>query len=297
MRFWITKNSDISVRDQIIRQVILGIVSEDLPVGQRLPSIRALAQRYKIHPNTASAAYHSLCAQGWLELRRGSGLYVCGIPHASQPEDELTARLRKMLVDVRKLGHRQEEVLSRLKQIIEPKRFTQIVILESDSAMGEILCEELRSVLSLPIQVAPLNSSIVVSPGTLFVTLPTRLESALDLLPTGTLVLALRMRSVSGSLETEKKPPRNALIAIASRSNEFRGTATQVLLAAGIPSVCLLPVDPSIPEWRERISSTSIAIVDAVVNREVLPAPTIRLFRIVADECLSKLREMLDSSA
>lgn len=293
MRLWITKNSDISVRDQIIRQVVLGIISEDLTVGQKLPSTRSLAQRYKIHPNTASAAYHSLCAQGWLELRRGSGLYVCGIPQATKT-DGLTVFVHKVLAEARQLGYRPDEVLSRLKQIVEPKRFTQIVLLESEPAMGEILCEELRSVLPLPIQVVALDSSIVVSPGTLFVTLPTRLGSALELLPTGTPVFALRMRSVSGSLGTEKKPPPNALIAIVSSSSEFRSTATQVLLAAGIPSVCLLPVDPALPHWRERIASAAITIVDAVVNRELPEAPNTRLFRVIADEGFAKLHEFVD---
>jgi hypothetical protein len=34
MRFWITKNSESPVREQFVRQVILGILSEDLPGGR-----------------------------------------------------------------------------------------------------------------------------------------------------------------------------------------------------------------------------------------------------------------------
>ena len=41
MRFWITKNSELPVREQVIRQVVLGILSEDLPAGHKLPSVRA----------------------------------------------------------------------------------------------------------------------------------------------------------------------------------------------------------------------------------------------------------------
>ena len=33
MRFWITKNSELPVREQLVRQVLLGILSEDLPSG------------------------------------------------------------------------------------------------------------------------------------------------------------------------------------------------------------------------------------------------------------------------
>jgi DNA-binding transcriptional regulator YhcF (GntR family) len=60
MRFWITKNSEIPLREQVARQVVLGILSEDLPAGQKLPSVRALARRHRIHSNTVSAAYHDL---------------------------------------------------------------------------------------------------------------------------------------------------------------------------------------------------------------------------------------------
>jgi DNA-binding transcriptional regulator YhcF (GntR family) len=75
MRFWVTKHDDLSVHEQLVRQVTLGILSH-LPPGHKLPSVRALARRHQIHPNTVSAAYHDLLGRGWLELRPGSGMYV-----------------------------------------------------------------------------------------------------------------------------------------------------------------------------------------------------------------------------
>jgi DNA-binding transcriptional MocR family regulator len=66
MRFWITKNSELSIREQLVRQVVLGILSEDLPAGHKLPSVRELARRHHIHSNTVSAAYHDLLQKaGW----------------------------------------------------------------------------------------------------------------------------------------------------------------------------------------------------------------------------------------
>lgn len=74
MRFWLTKNSELPIHEQLVRQVLLGILSEDLPAGHKLPSVRALSRRHGIHANTVSAAYHDLLERGWLELRHGSGL-------------------------------------------------------------------------------------------------------------------------------------------------------------------------------------------------------------------------------
>lgn len=58
--------------DAIRRQVSTG----ELSVGDRLPSVRGLAQQLGINPNTASKAYAQLTAEGWLESRAGLGLFV-----------------------------------------------------------------------------------------------------------------------------------------------------------------------------------------------------------------------------
>src|SRR5580693_6463396 len=101
MRFWITKNSELPVREQLVRQVLLGILSEDLPSGHKLPSVRAVARRHQIHSNTVSAAYHDLLEQGWLELRRGSGLYVRPLPSSTD------GQLDHMLTGVLQAARRQ----------------------------------------------------------------------------------------------------------------------------------------------------------------------------------------------
>src|SRR5215471_13217919 len=96
MRFWITKNSEVPVHDQLIRQVILAILSEDLPAGHKLPSIRALARRCGIHGNTVHAAYQQLVEQGWLETRAGSGIFVARTHTAPGTDD---AALDTLLAD------------------------------------------------------------------------------------------------------------------------------------------------------------------------------------------------------
>src|ERR671913_1995025 len=76
MRLWLSKNSEVPIREQLITQIVLGIVSNDLKVSERLPSTRELARRYDIHANTVSAAYRELARRGWVEFRKGSGVYV-----------------------------------------------------------------------------------------------------------------------------------------------------------------------------------------------------------------------------
>jgi DNA-binding transcriptional regulator YhcF (GntR family) len=76
MRLWLNRSADVPLREQLITQVVLAILTREVLPGQRLPSTRELARRFGIHPNTASAAYRQLEQEGWLELRHGSGVFV-----------------------------------------------------------------------------------------------------------------------------------------------------------------------------------------------------------------------------
>ena len=64
------------MREQIIAQVSLGIVSGDLQAGEKLPSTRDIARRFQIHQNTVSAAYRELAERNLVEFKKGSGVYV-----------------------------------------------------------------------------------------------------------------------------------------------------------------------------------------------------------------------------
>src|SRR3982074_319739 len=76
MQLWFARGSEVTIREQLVTQVILGILSDDLAPGQRLPSTRELARRFRLHPNTISAGYRQLERERWVEFRHGSGVYV-----------------------------------------------------------------------------------------------------------------------------------------------------------------------------------------------------------------------------
>ncbi|MET0754174.1 MAG: GntR family transcriptional regulator, partial [Pyrinomonadaceae bacterium] len=76
MKIWLSKNSEIPVREQIVTQIALGIVSGDLRVGEKLPSTREIARRFGVHSNTVSSAYQKLSEQNLIEFKKGSGFFV-----------------------------------------------------------------------------------------------------------------------------------------------------------------------------------------------------------------------------
>jgi hypothetical protein len=40
MRLWITRTSELPIREQLVNQIVLGILSKELPPGYKLPSVR-----------------------------------------------------------------------------------------------------------------------------------------------------------------------------------------------------------------------------------------------------------------
>jgi DNA-binding transcriptional regulator YhcF (GntR family) len=291
MRFWITKNSELPVREQLVRQVLLGILSEDLPAGQKLPSVRAVARRHQIHSNTVSAAYHDLLEQGWLELRRGSGLYVRPL-QPSADDAQLDQLLAALLQSARRQNYEPEEVLHRLEHMVHPVPYERILIAEAEPAMREILQTELTESLSVTIgSAAGLDSSeLALEPRTLVVALPTRAAKIRRQLARGIPCITLRLRSVRASIEGQTKP-RDTVVSIASRSAEIRHWSRAMLIAVGLHPDSLSEVDASSHGWQDRLSHQTLVVADIVTARELPEGCQARVFRVIADSSIAELKQ------
>jgi GntR family transcriptional regulator len=74
--FHLNPSSGIPVYLQLMQQIRHGIETGALRAGERLPTIRTLAEELVINPNTVVRAYRELQHEGVVELRQGSGAYV-----------------------------------------------------------------------------------------------------------------------------------------------------------------------------------------------------------------------------
>jgi len=72
----INTGSNTPIYKQITDQVRLAVASGKLAVDDPLPSIRALAERLVINPNTVARAYADLAREGLIESRSGRGVFV-----------------------------------------------------------------------------------------------------------------------------------------------------------------------------------------------------------------------------
>ena len=76
MNLNINTGSNTPIYKQITDQVRMAVASGRLAVDDQLPSIRALAERLVINPNTVARAYTDLAREGLIESRAGRGVFV-----------------------------------------------------------------------------------------------------------------------------------------------------------------------------------------------------------------------------
>ncbi len=62
--------------EQILDQVRSAIAKGEIGLGDKMPSVRELAQELRMNPNTVMRAYQELERDGLTEKRRGQGTYV-----------------------------------------------------------------------------------------------------------------------------------------------------------------------------------------------------------------------------
>src|SRR5512140_1513485 len=284
MRLWLSKNSAASLRDQLGTQLTLGIISGDLKPGEKLPSVRELARRYKIHSNTVSAAYRDVETRGWLEARKGSGVYVCDQRRASG-NSSLHGLIENFLAETRARGFSAAEVRDSLARALGTTPVHRIVVIEPEPELAEILAAELRLHMTLPVTAGvsgKLDGAAVVALG-----------SRADTLPPGVPHHLLRLRSVPEHLQGQSRPAPDALIGVASSSPEILRRVRTILAAAGLDSEALAFRDARETGWRRGLNACAFAITD-VVTAPRLPAKcTARVFRVISDASIGELQQFL----
>ena len=76
MRIQIDFNSDEAIYVQLCNQIIMGIATEQLKVGETLPSVRQLADTIGINMHTVNKAYSVLRQEGFLSMDRRRGAVI-----------------------------------------------------------------------------------------------------------------------------------------------------------------------------------------------------------------------------
>ena len=299
MRLWLNRTGEISLREQLITQVVLGILCHELPPGHRLPSTRDLSRRFGIHANTASAAYRQLENEGWVELRHGSGVFV----RSTRPDAPLSTEVAvdQMIGDLatkaRKFGASDILLKSRLRRwlVLEPP--ARWLVIEPDPELRRIVICEMEQSLSLPVAGCTIdeccNSGVL--GGSFPAVLPSKAATVRKLLPPGTELITLQIHPVSPELQSylQRYMPAhsNDLVGIASRWAEFQRIAQTMLIAAGFAPECLLVRDAAEPDWQRGLDAAAAVVCDAVIEHDLPIGAHAIVFRLLGESSIADLRK------
>lgn len=299
MRIWLSKNNEVPVREQLATQIMLGIVSFDLKPGQKLPSTRELARRFGIHSNTVSAAYRDLAERGWVELRKGSGIYVREHPGTSAPDErlELDHLIFAFLQTARERGYSLGDIQARIKRLLELQPPDHFLVIESDKELRQILVAEIKGATGFPVRGAGLEALTI--PAMLAGAVPVALygkegEAIRVALSSQTTCLLLHSRSVPASMQGREFPPPDTLVAVVSIWPEFLKWSRTMLVAAGIDPVILDFRDARERGWQRGLPSSAFVITDALTSTRIPDGCDVRVFRVIADSSFDELRSFVE---
>jgi GntR family transcriptional regulator len=302
MQLWFNRGSEVSIREQLVTQVILGILSGDLVPGQRLPSTRELARRFRLHPNTASAGYRQLEREGWLEARRGSGVFVRQGKSKTGTLTTTASALDQLISDLftsaRRVGIPLSSVHARLRERLGQPPPDHFLLIEPDEELRKIVATEIQQAVDFPVKssgLAACKSSAALKRA-IPVTLQSKAKIAAEALPPGSELITLQARSVPESLAGWLPAPQNALVAVVSRWPGFLKLGRTMLLASGFHPDTLVFRDARKKNWQRGLGEVAAVVCDRVTAAELTSTrtrnpPRVVLFSLLSEGSTRELQE------
>lgn len=116
--------SDRPIYAQLVEEIQLRICAGIFSPGDKLPSVRELAQEAAVNPNTMQKALSILEEQGLVYTNRTSGRFVTeDSAKIQQVKQQLAQEQVKALIEgLRRLGFEKKEALSFIRTTLEEEK-------------------------------------------------------------------------------------------------------------------------------------------------------------------------------
>jgi len=122
------------------------------------------------------------------------------------------------------------------------------------------------------------------------VVLPNREAAARQVLPPGSDVITLQVRSVPTSLAGYLPAPSGALVGVASRWPEFLKMARAVLNATGFHPDSLVFRDAREPNWKRGLKQTAAVVCDLLTAAELPDGCRAIPFPLLSEPSIAELK-------
>jgi GntR family transcriptional regulator len=103
---------------QIVDGIRMQVITGELPVGSKLPSVRGLSMQLTVNTNTVAKAYTELLSHGLVESRKGLGLFVIQpkqILNEQERQDRLETAVNTLINETIGLNLKNEKIIDLVK--------------------------------------------------------------------------------------------------------------------------------------------------------------------------------------
>ena len=297
MEIVLNRRGGVPVRDQIVTQLEMKILEGSLAQGQRLPSVRALARRLKVHHNTVSAAYQDLAAAGHVELQRGSGVFVRRAGAATLMEAHgLDEMIRLALHSAFRKGFAGAEIRAAVERWLAASPPDRVLVVDPSVEMAELLAHEIRSALAVPATPCTLDDLArepARAAGALTVVLPYHLESVRRAAP-GVAVEVVTLEVAAADRQAVEAVPAGSIVLVVSHAPTVLPFASVFLGSLrGDEVLAETRLLSASREWKRLVKAADLVLADALSVEAVRKAAPRRLreVRVVPERALARLRQ------
>ena len=260
--FYIQPHSDIPASQQLASQIGFAIASKQVLPGSRLPSTRQLAMQTGLHRNTITRVYAQLEANGLIEARAGSGMYVrqegaIGTSESGAARDDVSpveaqAIVRGAIDGLGQLGYSLAQMRALMLEAIDWRERCGaqaiVTVPQGQEGVGQLLEFELRQELGLTVQSIALESLppiLTENPSVTLLTTRYFLQSVETVAaPHRARVIPIDVNTYESELREIAQLPPNSCVGMVSISPEVLEVAKVVLTSRYGDELLVLTATP-----------------------------------------------------
>jgi len=291
MQIALSKNSHVPLRQQLAEQIVFLITTGQLPAGEALPSVRAVARQNKIHHNTVSEAYQELVRRGWLTRRRGSQLIVgtdSGTP--SDTSHSLDELINESIQRAKDMGYTLQALRQRVRERLMAQPADHFLVVEPEKGLREIIRKEIHDSLGWPVVGCSLEEFITepgLAIGAQVLGANHLLKELKPLVPRHRPPLGLVYSRASEQVDLIRRLRSPSIVAVVSISESLLRTARSLLAPAigrrhALNEVLVLEDAPM------NLGAADIVISDSITASAVRSRRKI-IYQLLASDCLEHL--------
>jgi DNA-binding transcriptional regulator YhcF (GntR family) len=251
IRLWLSRGTAIPIKEQLSAQFVLGILSRRLAPGERLPSVRELARRLSLHPNTISAVYQDLVDRGWVSSRSGVFVRRLGMP---EDNGSLEMFVRACMDEGLARGFSLKALRSSFGEMAHESRAQEFLVIDPDPELARILSAEMSQATGRVVPSAGCDEASQRLTPTTCVLVTEAFAPQIPQSLGRVSLRTIRLKSMQDVLVGHQRPTSPVLVAVASRSESVLRWAWTLLSALGFSADSVLLRKARCVGWQDGLT-------------------------------------------